>query len=276
MSEAQPQTTTTNTAEASKPVTPAEANAALMTPQRVEASEAIKPPEPTKPEEARPDWLPAKFKTPADMAKAYGELEKKLGGKPTTPDTTKPGEAEKPTDLQIKQDAQKAEAEAKGLDLKPFEDEFTAQGKLSEKSYEALAKAGIPKDRVDAYIAGQQALAERSAEATLKSVGLDMDGYKKMAEWAQANVPKGELEAYNKIVTGADPEAAKIALTGLQAKFKAAQEPDFLRGADATRSTGDVYRSTAEMTKDMNDPRYRTDPAFRQAVAEKLGRSNIL
>ena len=27
----------------------------------------------------RPEWLPEKFKDPADMAKAYSELEKKLG-----------------------------------------------------------------------------------------------------------------------------------------------------------------------------------------------------
>ncbi len=29
--------------------------------------------------EARPEWLPEKFADPADMAKAYGELESKLG-----------------------------------------------------------------------------------------------------------------------------------------------------------------------------------------------------
>ena len=29
--------------------------------------------------EERPDWLPEKFKNAEDMAKAYGELESKLG-----------------------------------------------------------------------------------------------------------------------------------------------------------------------------------------------------
>lgn len=42
---------------------------------------------------ARPDWLPEKFKTPADMAKAYSQLETKLrnGGK-ADPDDTVPEE----------------------------------------------------------------------------------------------------------------------------------------------------------------------------------------
>ena len=29
-------------------------------------------------EETRPEWLPEKFKTPEDLAKSYGELEKKM------------------------------------------------------------------------------------------------------------------------------------------------------------------------------------------------------
>ena len=31
----------------------------------------------------RPEWLPEKFGSPEDMAKAYGELESKLGGQET-------------------------------------------------------------------------------------------------------------------------------------------------------------------------------------------------
>ena len=39
--------------------------------------------------ESRPEWLPEKFKSPEDMAKAYAELEGKLGGnKPTEQNAT--------------------------------------------------------------------------------------------------------------------------------------------------------------------------------------------
>ena len=30
----------------------------------------------------RPEWLPEKFQSPEDMAKAYGELESKMGEEP--------------------------------------------------------------------------------------------------------------------------------------------------------------------------------------------------
>ncbi len=37
--------------------------------------EGVAPPE----QSERPEWLPEKYKTPEDLAKAYGELETKLG-----------------------------------------------------------------------------------------------------------------------------------------------------------------------------------------------------
>ena len=36
-------------------------------------------PEPEEQAQDRPEWLPEKFSSPEDMAKAYGELESKLG-----------------------------------------------------------------------------------------------------------------------------------------------------------------------------------------------------
>ena len=44
--------------------------------------EAEAPPQETAPEQTeRPQWLPEKFKDPVELAKAYSELEKKVGSK---------------------------------------------------------------------------------------------------------------------------------------------------------------------------------------------------
>lgn len=268
-----------NTASAPQPtITPEAAQAALSQPTRVEAVPNSAPAAAAKPDPNRPAWLPEKFKSPEDMARSYTELEKRLSGtKPTEPAKPEPtkGEAGKTAeDLSIK--AAEAQAEAKGIDLTSYEAEFTKDGTLSEKSYEALAKSGIPKEMVDTYIQGRQALMERSAEATLKAVGLDMDGYQKLGQWAASTLPKAELDAYNRIVTGTDVDAARLALQGLHAKYSQSIEPDYLRGGSPDRSGGDVFRSTAELTKAMADPRYAKDPAYRDDVAKKLGRSNIL
>ena len=104
----------------------------------------------------RPEWLPEKFKSPEDMAQAYAELEKKLGQAPKedTEESEQVEEKAEDDEEQSKEntsEAYKAVAEAS----KEF---FENDGQLSEETYNALEKAGLPRDLVDSYAAGQQAL----------------------------------------------------------------------------------------------------------------------
>ena len=43
----------------------------------------------------------------------------------------------------------------------------------------------------------------------------------------------------------------------------------------APRSTADVFNSQAELVKAMEDDRYNDDPAYRQAIQQKLERSDV-
>jgi hypothetical protein len=43
----------------------------------------------------------------------------------------------------------------------------------------------------------------------------------------------------------------------------------------APRSDGDTFKSQQEMVNAMSDDRYNDDPAYRQAIMQKLERSNI-
>jgi hypothetical protein len=45
--------------------------------------------------------------------------------------------------------------------------------------------------------------------------------------------------------------------------------------ADAIAQAEGGYQSTAEVQRDMKDPRYKTDSAYRQAVTRKLSKSNL-
>lgn len=224
----------------------------------------------------RPAWLPQKFKNEEELAKAYGELEKKLsGGKaPETP-PAKSEEQQKPlpTDLSIKA-AEKAVEDA-GLNFDEFTQEVATKGTLSPESYAKLEAKGYPKNIVDIHIQGIQALQERSVNEVLKDVG-GREGYDKIAQWASVNVPKDQLEAYNRAVSGTDIAVAKLALQGLQAQYAKSVEPNFLRQGESVRGKGDVFRSTAEMVEAMRDPRYAKDPAYRNDIAEKLRRSDIM
>ena len=43
----------------------------------------------------------------------------------------------------------------------------------------------------------------------------------------------------------------------------------------APKTSGDIFRSQAEVVAAMSDARYENDPAYRQDLIEKLDRSNI-
>jgi len=221
--------------------------------------------------ETRPEWLPEKFKSPEDMAKAYGELETKLGQ--TEPKQEQVKETKK-DDLSI-DNAEKA-VENAGLNMDTLQQEYNESGQLNDKSYEALAKVGIPKDYVDAFIKGQEAIATQTANTLKQEVGGD-EAYKNMMTWASENLNEAEINAYNRTVNGKDIEATKLAIAGLNAKYKNAEgiEPSLARGDRPSTSNATGYRSWAEVTAAMSDPRYSKDVAYQADVQAKLKNSKL-
>jgi len=221
--------------------------------------------------ETRPEWLPEKFKSPEDMAKAYGELETKLGQSEPKQEEVK---ETKKDDLSI-DNAEKA-VENAGLNMDTLQQEYNESGQLNDKSYEALAKVGIPKDYVDAFIKGQEAIATQTANTLKQEVGGD-EAYKNMMTWASENLNEAEINAYNRTVNGKDIEATKLAIAGLNAKYKNAEgiEPNLAKGDRPSTSNATGFRSWAEVTAAMSDPRYSKDVAYQADVQAKLKNSKL-
>lgn len=221
---------------------------------------------------SRPEWLPEKFQSVEDMAKAYAELEAKLGGKTQDNPQTDPANA---STNQTGQNPEQALSE-KGLDLSTFTAEFNAKGELSADSYAKLAAAGFDKGLVDNYINGQKAVAAQYETTVTGEVG-GSEKYSEIVTWAKANLTDAEINAYNAAVSSGDLAQAKLAVLGLSAKFSKANgsEPRLVQGR-TTRASEDVFESTAQLTEAMRNPLYRNDPAFRAKVQSKLARSNIL
>ena len=232
-------------------------------------------PDPVVPE-ARPAWLPEKFKTVEEMAASYKELESRLGA-------PKPAEAAPvvtpavvPEVTPVVADPAAAVVASAGLDMAALQTEFTEAGALSEASLAKLAAAGIDKATVDTYIAGRQAVANAFQADVLSVVPGGAEKYPEMLAWAKVNLTPAEQDAFNTAVSTSNPEQAKLAVTGLGAKFTAAvgSEPN-LAGGRGDSAAGDVFESVGQMKAAMRDPRYETDSAYRKSVGEKLGRSNI-
>jgi hypothetical protein len=218
-------------------------------------------------DETRPGWLPEKFKSPEDLAKAYEELEKKLGqGTKKEADTAEP-----PTTEEVKE-----KVEAAGIDFDALSTEFSTNGTLSDDSYKALADKGFPREIVDAYIDGQRALADNLRLSVVAEVGGE-ERYTEIVSWAAQNLKANEIQAFNNAVESGDVDVIKLAVSGLQSRFEAAfgTEPKLVNG-DTGQKTGDAFRSTAELTAAMKDPRYKNDPAYREEVQRRLSHSNIM
>jgi len=216
--------------------------------------------------QSKPEGLPEKFNSVEDLAKSYQELEKKLGDNTEAPKTDAPK-----NDLDI---AEKA-VESAGLNMENLSSEYAEKGELDAKSYEALEKAGIPKEYVNQFIEGQKAVAEQQTTSIKDIVG-GADAYTEMSEWAAENMSEQEKTAYNTAVNSKDIETAKLAVVGLKAKFENANgnEPSLVEGKATITGQGG-YKSWAEVTAAMGDDRYQKDPAYQNMVQEKLSKSEL-
>jgi hypothetical protein len=221
--------------------------------------------------QSKPEGLPEKFNSVEDLAKSYSELEKKLGDNKEAPKEEAPKTETKTSDLEI---AEKA-VESAGLNMDNLATEYNEKGELDTKSYEALEKAGIPKDYVNQFIEGQKAIADQQATSIKDMVG-GTDAYTEMSNWAAENMSEQEKTAYNTAVNSKDIETAKLAVVGLKAKFESANgnEPSLVEGK-GTITGQDGYKSWAEVTAAMGDDRYSKDPAYQAMVQEKLAKSDL-
>lgn len=229
--------------------------------------------------------------TPTDGASPEGHDEKMAAlGAPAVGGVVPDAPAPEPTDTKIPDvpstDEPKAEAgeqdpadealKGTGLELSTFENEFAETGTLSPESYAALAKAGIPEAVVNQYIEGQKALAAQQTAEAHSLVG-GADNYKAMVSWAATTLSEADKAAFNAAVDKGGA-SAKLAIAGLNAQFRSAQgsTPQLINGF-AQSGTSDVqgFRSTAELTDAMRDPRYSRDPAYRKDVEAKLAASQL-
>ena len=237
-----------------------------------------KPVEETKPTQSKPEGLPEKFNSVDELVKSYSELEKKLGeqSQPTKESVdpvskTEVKQEQPKSDLDI---ATKA-VDSAGLNMETLSEEFAKDGKLADGSYKSLEKAGIPKEYVDRFIAGQQAIADQQS-ATVKNLVGGTEAYDSMSEWAGQNLTETEKQAYNTAVNSKDLEAVKLAVVGLKARYaqSTGSEPTLVEGK-ASPSGEQGFASWAQVTQAMSDPRYAKDPAYQAEVKNKLANSKI-
>ena len=209
----------------------------------------------------RPAWLDPKFESPEAMAKAYAELQARMGAQ----------DAEEVTEV-LEEAGVTTEA------LQPFSEEYYATGGLTEESFEQLESMGLSRDLVEAFMQGQKAVQSAELNKIYEQAGGE-ENYAQALAWAAQNMSPEEIESYNVQVENGDMATASIAVRGLMAMYQQAGGQDIepsLLATEPNGQTGAIYESVAQLTADMKRPEYRTDPAFRAQVRQRLERSNIM
>ena len=258
--------------------------------------------------------LAGKYKNAEELEKAYVELQKKIGGQgdetSETTGNTESSEAE--TDSEETAEAndysegyledgnvnydivnetygEQLGNIFKNADVDPWaisKHFHENNGTVTDEMFNSLVDAGLSKESVSAYFAGRAVesgytetettdVTQNDINSIKNSVGGETE-YNDIVSWAGQNLDKKSIEAFDGIVETGNTDAIKLAISGLKSQYENANgyEGRMLTGK-APKSSGDVFRSQAELVNAMSDPRYDKDPAYRQDIIEKLDRSDM-
>ena len=232
------------------------------------------------------ELLAGKYKNAEDLEKAYIELQKKLGdndgvsqeGREETQEVETPVNEGYLEDGSVNYDKVSEDYgdevgslfKNKGIDPYEMDKHFNENnGTLSDDMYAKLESAGFNKSLVDSFIAGKKAEAgvtetaeveERFTDREIRDIQNSVGGekeYQTLVEWVGQNLPESEINAFDQLLDSGNTNQIKLAVQGMNAQYKEANgyEGRMLQGKPA-QTSGDVFRSQAQLVKAMSDPRY--------------------
>lgn len=225
--------------------------------------------------------IDGKFKSQEDLLKAYKELESKLGKPKSEDDDEVSEESVEASEEEAEESVEISE------NVKTFTDianRFDEAGGLTQDDMEKLSSMDS-KELIETYFKyhavqsaknTQEVATAQQLKTIRDSVGGD-EAYGEMIQWAGQNLSPDEIDSFNSVANSNNAAALSFAVEALSNRWKSVEgyEAPLISGKKAT-STGKVFRSQAELGRAIADPRYSTDPAYRQDVENKLARSGDL
>ena len=224
------------------------------------------------------------------MAKAYAELQRKMGQQSAEPQPEPVAEPEavEESGYSAEQASEVYGKEAvallagKGVNLAELMWNADQGADISEH-FDTLAETfKVPRQVVENYVSkaqsapstGEAGLTEADATALLDGVG-GQENFDQLSGWAKSNLPAEELADYNAVVDSGNKEAISWALKAMQARQAAPDsvvEPQLYGGGVATE-TKVVFESQQQVLDAMNKRNdrgqrlYDVDEAYRNKVA---------
>ena len=222
-----------------------------------------------------------KFKSAEDLEKAYLELQKKLGQKETdeSSSTDETESDESPETVEEETPVAKRVSFLK----EASEEYYSNDNQLKPETIEKL-KEMPSEELIEAYLELQknnpvtqsQPLSDDAAKSIVDSVG-GQDAYNDTLVWAADNLKPEEVAAYDNVVNSGNKDAIFFAVQALNQRYRDSVgfEGQQVSGK-APKSSVKGFRSNAELATAISDRRYRTDPAYRFDVEQKLAASGDL
>ena len=254
--------------------------------------------------EQQGELLAGKYKNAEELEQAYVELQKKLGekdgvsqeGREETQEVEAKEEPE--TEQQLYQEDGSVNYESvvenygetlgnlfKEKNVDPYsiaKHFYENNGQITQEMHDQLTGAGIAKEAVDSYLAGQakqMGMNSDLSQADIDSIKTSVGGekaYDNLMNWAGQTLSQDAINSFENLVNTGDKNSIQLAVNGLIAQYQNdnGYEGRMLTGKAAQTNT-DVYKSQAQLVEAMADPRYDRDPAYRQDVIAKLDRSDL-
>ena len=249
---------------------------------------------------AQEDAILGKFKSPQELARAYAELQRKMGeqsgAKPDQQTEAQPEPAADGTPMYSPQTVSEvygeeaaAACKEKGIELGQVMYEADQGNDISEH-YEGLASAfGVTEQVVENYvnrmqegIAGDGELSDADAAQIMNEVG-GQESFNEIRTWAKANLGEAELARYNAVVESGNKEAIRWALNAIQSKqgLKAQDVEPQLYGGGVASDTQVRFESQQQVLDAMNKRNergqrlYDVDEAYRNKVSMILNNSDV-
>ena len=156
--------------------------------------------------------------------------------------------------------------------------DFSVNNELSDDHRQSLNAAGIPDDIINNYLELHSVGQEFSQQRTGEYAGGE-ENINAMFDWARGNLSEEEVSNYNDILNSPN---WRMAIDSLRVSSQvdgagsdpSSRSPSLVEG-EVSGVSGAAFPSKQQMIEAMADPRYKSDPAFRNQVRLRVGRSNF-
>ena len=237
-------------------------------------------------QEAQDNLLAGKYKDAQELEKAYVELQSKLGEKGSKDnESTDEAEVSERDEVSEKKDEVEKDPEAYEILDELWNEATSEKGEYSKDFLDKLGKLSTQelaqyhlewrRDAATKYVPKPTDFTADNV-TELKGVVGGEANYNNMLQWAQSSLSEQEINMFDTVMERGDPLAAFFAVKSLAYRYQDEQgyQGKMLTG-NAPKTSGETFRSQAEVVKAMSDSRYENDPAYRMDIMQKLERSNI-